>query len=84
MEVKIENALQKMQETVLLKESTFSNVIMDAPPIISALETGFMELKTLVSGHKFKTPNEEIIFFKERKPKLCSKLIYHQKIYQFE
>jgi len=84
MEIQIESALQKMQETVLFKESTFSNVIMDSPPIISALETGFVELKTLLHRHKFRTSEEEITFFKEKKPKLCSKLIYHQKIYQFE
>jgi hypothetical protein len=41
-------------------------------------------LKKLIQKKRFKTQQEEILFFKEIKPQLTSKLIYYNKIYKIE
>lgn len=41
-------------------------------------------LKIFVLSYNFKDEDEEIFFFKEAKPKLCSRLIYYRKIYNIE
>ena len=52
--------------------------------IIPLLEKAFDELKTFISGYKFKDDYEEIRFFKEIKPQLFSQLVYHNKVYNIE
>ena len=53
-------------------------------PIIKLKEEMFMHLKAFISDYTFKSEEEEIRFFKEIKPKLFSRLIYYQKLYEFE
>lgn len=80
----IEEILSKLEETVQVLELEFSDVLTDAPKIISILEAGFEELKLAISDYVFKDTSEEIQFFKVKKPLLFSKLIYFQKIYHIE
>lgn len=72
--------LKKVQQ----KELELSDIIKDTPPIIKLLEEGFSTLKSYVVNHEFEKPADEIEFFKVIKPRLFSKLIYYQKIYQIE
>lgn len=80
----IEELIRKLEETIQVLELEFTDVLMDAPKIISVLESGFEELKATMSDYIFKDQSEEISFFKATKPRLFSKLIYYQKIYHIE
>lgn len=42
------------------------------------------QLKMFVSSYSFNDAEEEIFFFKETKPRICSRLIYYRKVYNFE
>lgn len=84
MKAKIDNIFNELENTIQVKELEFTEVLVDSPEIIKVLESGFENLKLLISDFQFEEKNDEIQFFKVRKPKLFSKLIYYQKIYQIE
>lgn len=46
------------------------------------LVKGFSQLKTSILSYPFK--EENIYFFKETKPKLCSRLIFYRKVYNIK
>jgi len=48
------------------------------------LRKAFKELKTFILSYNFQGDEEEILFFKEIKPRLCFRLIYYQKLYNIE
>ncbi len=48
------------------------------------LAEAFRQLKAFILSYSFKNEDEEIFFFKDAKPKLCSRLIYYRKIYNIE
>ena len=48
------------------------------------LVEAFNQLKSFILSYKFKDEEEEIFFFKETKPRLCSRLIYYRKTYNIE
>lgn len=84
MEKKIEGISKELDNFVQIKELELSDVVKDAPAIISALEDGFIKLKALIADYEFHAKAEEIRFFKEIKPELFCKLIYYRKIYNIE
>lgn len=75
---------EELSNLIQEKESRISDIIKDVPDIITILENGFSKLKNIVSEFVFDSIDSEIIFFKEIKPRLFSKLIYFRKIYQLE
>lgn len=48
------------------------------------LNDAFNRLRTYMLAYEFKDEAEEIYFFKHVKPHLCSHLIYHRMVYNFE
>lgn len=48
------------------------------------LGDAFNRLRIFIIAYEFKDEAEEIYFFKHVKPRLCSQLIYHRKVYNFE
>ena len=84
MKKKIEDEILELTNLIQIKELEFSEVLKDAPEIISILESGFENLKHLISDHNFLGKSQEIHFFKTVKPGLFCKLIYYQKIYHIE
>lgn len=71
------------------EQLNFINIEIDDPievceKAIAITLNSIENLKTLIQKHKFKSDNEEIIFFKEIKPQFTSKLIYYNKIYRIE
>ena len=48
------------------------------------LAEAFNRLKTFILSYAFNDEEEEIMFFKEIKPKLCYRLIYYRKVYNIE
>lgn len=51
---------------------------------IEIIQTALSKLKEFIYKYKFKSPAEEIKFFKVLKPSFFSKLIYHIKLYNIE
>lgn len=75
---------EELNEFIQKKEVGLVDIIHDIPPIISEIENRLMNLKEIVCNSIFPTIDGEIHFFKEIKPKLFSKLIFMQKIYQLK
>lgn len=48
------------------------------------LSEAFSQLKEYILSYNFKNEEEEILFFKETKPRFCSRLIYYRKVYNIE
>ena len=48
------------------------------------LDRAFNQLKTFILSYTFQSEEEEILFFKEIKPRLCFRLIYYRKVYNIE
>lgn len=48
------------------------------------LTEAFTQLKSFILSYNFKNEDEEIFFFKEAKPRLCSRLIYYRKVFNIE
>lgn len=56
---------------------------MHSEKVIKITLTSLEQLKSLVIKSKF-NQTEEMKFFKEAKPQLLSKLVYHSKIYKIK
>lgn len=48
------------------------------------LVEAFNQLKAFIVSYDFRDEEEEIYFFKETKPRLCSRLIFYRKVYNIE
>ncbi|MDH6306717.1 hypothetical protein M2459_001951 [Parabacteroides sp. PF5-5] len=48
------------------------------------LRDAYNELKSFISSYTFQSEEEEILFFKEIKPRLCFRLIFYRKLYNVE
>ena len=84
MEIFIRDIKENINKKIQLIESEENNIFQKSISIISLLESAFDELKEYISNYTFKSPLEEITFFKETKPQLFSILIYHRKVYNLE
>lgn len=73
----IDNQLQSID----LEES---NAIAKTQKSIQCLKKALTQLKVFTLNYSFQNEEEEIIFFKEIKPDIFSKLIYHVKIFNIE
>ncbi len=60
------------------------DVIGNSLKMIRKLQKILEELRSKVSGSQFETKEEEILFFKEQKPEVLSKLLYFNKLFQIE
>lgn len=66
--------IETSDRSILNKSIEASRVLGDA----------FKRLKEFIISHEFASEEEEILFFKEIKPRLFSRLIYYRKIYNIE
>ena len=48
------------------------------------LREAYTQLKTFILSYNFQNEEEEILFFKEIKPRLCFRLIYYRKLFNVE
>ncbi len=80
--------LQKLKEDVLagMRKIDRKNAgrMESALAYSRLLSDAYDRLRTYMLAYKFKDEAEEIYFFKHVKPYLCSHLIYHRKVYNFE
>lgn len=72
-DVKVEQ-IECSEISIITKSSEASRVLADA----------FKQLKAFVLSYEFQNEDEEILFFKEIKPRLCFRLIYYRKVYNIE
>lgn len=72
-DAKIEQ-IERSEISMIAKSLEASDVLADA----------FAQLKDFTLLYTFGTEEEEIYFFKEIKPRLCSRLIYYRKIFNIE
>ncbi len=76
--------LDEIERQIQKIESEERNVINKSTKILSFLETKLEKLKEFIIKYDFKTEEEEILFFKEIKPKIVSKLIYYMSVHKIE
>jgi len=68
-------------EQIECSEVSTMNKSLEASRI---LDEAFNQLKTFILSYTFQSEEEEILFFKEIKPRLCFRLIYYRKLYNIE
>lgn len=68
-------------EQIECSEMSMITKSLDASRI---LVKAFNQLKAFILSYNFKDEEEEIHFFKETKPRLCSRLIFYRKVYNIE
>jgi hypothetical protein len=65
-------------------ESAEKSTMMKSLEASRILREAFNQLKMFVLSYSFQGEEEEILFFKEIKPRLCFRLIYYCKLYNIE
>jgi hypothetical protein len=76
--------LDEIEKQINKIERDEKNEINKSTQILTFLESKLEELKSFIIQYDFKTEGEEILFFKEIKPKIISKLIYYMSVYKIE
>ncbi len=65
-------------------ETSTDNILKKSLAGSQVLGEAFNRLKMFILTYTFKNEQEEILFFKDIKPKFCYRLIYYRKIYNIE
>ena len=76
--------LDEIEKQINKIERVEKNEITKSTQILTFLESKLEELKSFIVQYGFKTEEEEILFFKEIKPKIISKLIFYMSVYKIE
>ena len=69
--------LDEIEKQINKIERDEKNEITKSTRILKFLGSKLAELKKFIIKYDFKSEEEEILFFKEIKPKIVSKLIYY-------
>jgi hypothetical protein len=75
---------QKLNAQLQVIDLEETDTITKIQKSIYCIKNVLAELKVFILDYSFTNKEEEIIFFKEIKPKIFSKLIYHVKIFNIE
>lgn len=78
------NLKKEVDERIEQIERSETSEIAKSLQASDVLAEAFNKLKHFILSYTFKDEEEEIYFFKEIKPRLCSRLIYYRKIFNFE
>ena len=76
--------LDEIEKQIYKIERVEKNEITKSTQILKFLESKLEELKSFIVKYDFINEEEEILFFKEIKPKIISKLIYYMSVYKIE
>jgi len=60
------------------------NTMAKSSEAVRALMKAYKQLKEFTLSYNFQGDEEEILFFKEIKPRLCFRIIYYRKLYNIE
>ncbi|NDW12000.1 RteC protein [Bacteroides sp. 214] len=78
-------SLRKMVDAKIEQiECSEASMITKSLEASRMLSDAVCQLKVFILSHTFKDEEEEIFFFKDIKPRLCSRLIYYRKVYNIE
>ena len=80
----ITNLKKEVDARIEQIESSEDNILKRSLAGSQVLGEAFNRLKTFILIYTFKNEEEEILFFKDIKPKFCYRLIYHRKIFNIE
>ena len=82
------NFIEKLQKEIRLKIEKIGaddkNILKKSIDASHVLGNTFDRMKEFIIAYQFKDEDEEILFFKEIKPKIFCHLIYYRKIYNIE
>lgn len=84
MNAKINLLITNLNEQLNFLVLEFTDAIKHSEKAIEMIVKSLDNLKALIIKNKFRTETEEIIFFKEVKPQVFSKLIFHTKVLKIE
>ena len=76
--------LDDIEKQIKKIERDEENEIIKSTQILMFLESKLEELKSFIVEYDFESEKEEILFFKEIKPKIVSKLIYYLSVHKIE
>jgi hypothetical protein len=76
--------LDEIEKQINKIERDEKNEITKSTRILKFLGSKLAELKKFIVKYDFKSEEEEILFFKEIKPKIVSKLIYYMSVHKIE
>jgi hypothetical protein len=80
----IANLKKEVDARIEQIESSEDNILKRSLAGSQVLGEAFNRLKTFILIYTFKNEEEEILFFKDIKPKFCYRLIYYRKIFNIE
>jgi len=80
----IKNLKKEIDAKIEQIESSEISAIAKSLEASRVLADAFNQLKAFTLSYNFKDEEEEILFFKEVKPRLCYRLIYYRKVYNIE
>jgi len=75
---------KELANDLKLIDGAYSDFLDKTEQSILCIKSCLQTLKEYISNNPFQTPDEEIIFFKETKPSIYSKLIYLIEVYKIE
>ncbi len=84
MEIFTNRHLNEIEKQIKKIERDEKDEITKSTRILKFLESKLGELKKFIVKYDFKSEEEEILFFKEIKPKIVSKLIYYMSVHKIE
>ncbi|MDD4589488.1 MAG: RteC domain-containing protein [Parabacteroides sp.] len=76
--------LDEIEKQINKIELDEMNKITKSVQILTFIGSKLEDLKNFIVKYDFKTEEEEILFFKEIKPKIVSKLIYYMSVHKIE
>jgi len=84
MKVFIDKLEKEIEARLQVVETMEADMLKKALEASHILGNAFDRLKEFILSSEFRDAEEEIHFFKNVKPKLCSRLIYYRKVYNIE
>lgn len=84
MENFVKNIKQDIETEIERIELQQIDVLDRIKQIVIVIQTALARLKAAVEEHPFASPQEEILFFKFRKPQISGLLVYYVRLYQME
>ena len=84
MENFVKNIKQDIEVEIKRIEQQDIDILDKIKQIVGFIQTSLARLKAAVADYQFINPEEEILFFKVRKPQISGLLIFYIRLYQIE
>lgn len=84
MEVNYINYFNEFEREYEVLKNTSNDILATSLEIIHYIEKKLKEIYKWLKKYVFQTPQDEIYFFKELKPRMVSKLLYYKELLKLE